>query len=136
MNATLKFYAPFFALFALVSVVIGFNFAAWGMHRYPTHPVWHLADANPERGRALIRGHGCGACHVVPGIPGAMGRVGPRLDRVKEQIYVAGVLPHNPENLTFWIANPKQADPLTAMPDLKVDEAEARDIAAYLYSLP
>jgi cytochrome c len=55
---------------------------------------------------------------------------------VKEQIYVAGVLTHSPENLTFWIANPKRADPLTAMPDLGVNEAEARDIAAYLYGLP
>jgi cytochrome c len=136
MNSPLKFYTPLLALFALLWVVIGFNFAVWGLHRHPTQPVWHLADANPERGRALLRDRGCGACHVVPGVRGAVGMVGPKLDRVKERIYVAGVLPHTPENLLFWIAHPKQADPLTAMPDLGVSEADARDIAAYLYHLP
>jgi cytochrome c len=136
MNSPLKLYAAMLALFALLTGVIGFNMAVWGLHRHPTQGVWHVSGANPERGRALIRKHGCGACHVVPGVGGAVGMVGPQLDRMRDQIYVGGVLPHTPENLTFWIANPKQADPLTAMPDLGVSEADARDMAAYLYLFP
>jgi cytochrome c1 len=57
------------------------------------------------------------------------------LDQVSEQVYVAGVLANTPENLAFWIANPKAADPRTAMPDLGVSETEARDMAAFLYGL-
>ena len=52
------------------------------------------------------------------------------------QVYVAGVLTNTPQNLTFWISNPKKADPRTAMPDLGVGADDARDIAAYLYRLP
>ena len=136
MNSPLKTYLPLLALFAILWAVIGFNFAVWGLHRHPTHPVWHLSDTNPERGRVLIRDHGCGACHAVPGVRGAVGLVGPKLDLVKERIYIAGVLPHTPENLVRWIANPKQVDPRTAMPYLGVSEADARDIADYLYHLP
>jgi cytochrome c len=58
------------------------------------------------------------------------------LDRVRELVYIAGVLPNTAENLTSWIADPKEADPRTAMPDLGVTKQEARDIAAYLYGLP
>lgn len=31
-----------------------------------------------------------------------------------------------------WIRNPKEVDPLTAMPVLDLTEADARDMAAYL----
>jgi cytochrome c1 len=34
-----------------------------------------------------------------------------------------------------WIVNPPFIDPLTAMPATGITEAEARDVAAYLYSL-
>jgi cytochrome c len=136
MKSPLTLYSALLGLFALISGVIGFNMAVWGLHRQPTQPVWHVSGASPDRGEAMIRQYGCGACHVVPGVRGAVGLVGPRLDRVREQIYVAGVLTQTPENLAFWIASPKQADPLTAMPDLGVPEADARDIAAYLYLLP
>jgi cytochrome c1 len=34
-----------------------------------------------------------------------------------------------------WLMNPQAIDPRSAMPDLHVKEQDARDIAAYLYSL-
>jgi cytochrome c len=135
-TSPLKLYAALLGLLTLLSMVIGFNIAFWGLHRQPTLPVWHVPGASSERGRVLIREHACGACHVVPGVRGAVGMVGPRLDRVKERIYVGGVLPNTPQNLTFWISNPKEADPRTAMPGLGVSEEDARHIAAYLYRLP
>lgn len=47
---------------------------------------------------------------------------------------IAGVLPHTTDNLIEWIRHPRQAVPNTAMPEPGVTEAEARDMAAYLYS--
>jgi cytochrome c1 len=34
-----------------------------------------------------------------------------------------------------WLLDPPQIDPLTAMPAPGISEAEARDVAAYLYRL-
>ena len=39
------------------------------------------------------------------------------------------------ENIVRWIVDPKAVDSLTAMPVVGVSEAQARDIAAYLYTL-
>ena len=136
MDSPLKLYARMSGLFVVLIGVVCFNVAVWGLHRHPTPPVMYVPGANPERGRELIQKFGCGACHIVPGVRGAVGKAGPRLDRVSEQLYVAGVLPHTPQNLTFWIVDPKIADPQTAMPDLGVSEQDARDIAEYLYRLP
>lgn len=136
MTTTLTLYAKLLGLFTVLCAMVGFNVARWGLHRQPTSPALYVSGANAERGRVLIQDYGCGACHIVPGVRSAIGKVGPRLDRLKEQIYVAGVLPNTPRNLTFWITDPKKADPRTAMPDLGVSEQEARDIADYLYRLP
>jgi hypothetical protein len=38
--------------------------------------------------------------------------------------------------LIQWIQDPQAVEPGTAMPNLGVDEAIARDTAAYLYTLP
>jgi cytochrome c2 len=135
MKSSLALYAKLLGLFAILMVVVGFNVAVWGLHRQPTRAVLYIPEGNPERGRALIRRHGCGGCHIVPGVGIATGNVGPRLDRMNDRIYVGGVLPNTPTNLIQWIAHPKRVDPRTAMPDLNVREADARDIAAYLYEL-
>jgi cytochrome c1 len=45
------------------------------------------------------------------------------------------VLYNTPDNLMLWIRNPPGVDPLTAMPDTGVTEGDARDIAAFLYTL-
>jgi cytochrome c len=90
---------------------------------------------DPARGHALIRHHGCGACHVIPGVRGARGASGPSLATVRASSYVGGVLEHTPENLMRWIVDPPAVDPRTAMPPLGVTPQEARHIAAYLYAL-
>jgi cytochrome c1 len=61
--------------------------------------------------------------------------VGPSLERLGGRAYVGGVLPNTRENLVRWILNPPAVDPQTAMPNLHVSEADARDIAGYLYTL-
>ena len=41
-------------------------------------------EGDARRGPLLVRQYGCGACHVVPGISGAQGQVGPPLTQMAE----------------------------------------------------
>ena len=92
-----------------------------------------VARGDPEQGRLLLRQFGCGACHRISGVADAQGNVGPPLDGMRRRVYLGGVLPNSPENMARWIRAPKAFDPQTAMPDLGVSEAHARDMVAYLY---
>jgi cytochrome c len=94
-----------------------------------------VAGGDPERGRAALVGFGCGSCHVIPGVRGARGMVGPPLSDFALRAYIAGQLPNQPENLMRWVQNPQAVEPGTAMPNLGVGPAVARDMAAYLYTL-
>lgn len=109
--------------------------AACGDSRYHDEAVANMVGGNPARGPALIRSYGCGTCHTVAGVIGANGLVGPPLSGISQRSYIAGVLPNAPGNLVRWIENPKAVDSLTAMPVVGVTPADARDIAAYLYTL-
>jgi cytochrome c1 len=71
----------------------------------------------------------------VPGVSGGNAHVGPALSGLKQRVYIAGVTPNSPENLVGWIRDPKSIDSATAMPKVGVSEADARDIASYLYSI-
>jgi cytochrome c len=61
--------------------------------------------------------------------------VGPPLGGIASRAYIAGVLPNTPAELIRWIQMPRAVDEHTAMPNTGVTEAEARDIAGYLYTL-
>lgn len=99
------------------------------------HEAAELTGGDPARGRALVHEYGCDACHTIPGVPGADREVGPPLTGLANRMYIAGVLPNMPQNLMTWIQDPKGVAPQTAMPDVGVTSADARDIAAYLYSI-
>jgi cytochrome c1 len=101
----------------------------------PHPPAWRGFDGNAARGAALIARSGCGGCHIVPGIRQASGRVGPPLTAFGKRTTVAGLLPNTPAGLVRWIRVPQQVKPGNAMPNLKLSESQARDIAAYLHSL-
>jgi cytochrome c len=90
---------------------------------------------SPKHGAELIRSYGCGTCHSVPRVPGANATVGPNLQGIASRAYIAGVLPNVPNNMVRWIQNPQAVDQKTAMPNLGVSSRDARDIAAYLYTL-
>jgi cytochrome c len=92
-------------------------------------------DPGVTRGRAQIQHYGCGACHDIPGVSGATGLVGPPLGTIADRMYLAGQLPNNADNMIRWIREPQHVENGTAMPNLNVTEADARDIAAYLYAL-
>ena len=90
---------------------------------------------SPERGRLAFRSYGCGGCHKVTGEVMASGQVGPPLDEIGARAYLAGRLENRPDNMIRWISHPRRVDPKTAMPELGVSPRDARDIAAYLYTL-
>jgi cytochrome c2 len=90
---------------------------------------------NASRGAALISWYGCGACHSIPGVPGANALVGPPLDHFVHRSYVAGMLRNTPDNVVRWIRDPQNVVPGNAMPALGIDNRDAHDITAYLYTL-
>lgn len=101
-----------------------------------TEPGYRTATGgDPERGAEAVRVFGCGACHRVPGIRQARGVVGPSLDEFARRTFIAGEFPNNSDNLMLWVMNPPSLSPRTAMPALGVSEAQARDLAAFLYTL-
>jgi cytochrome c len=93
-----------------------------------------VPGAHPGSAPTVIRAFGCGSCHMIPGVEGADGRVGPNLAGIEGRWSIAGRLPNTPANLVRWIMHPQEVDPGTLMPDLGVPTQQARDIAAYLYS--
>jgi cytochrome c2 len=93
-----------------------------------------ISGGDPDQAPELVRRYGCGGCHTIPGIPGADGQVGPPLSDLIHRVYVGGVAINSPDKLAHWIVSPQQFSPHSAMPATGISEAEARDVAAYLYS--
>lgn len=94
-----------------------------------------VEGGSPQRGWDTIQAYGCPACHVIPGVPAPDSYAGPPLTHWPARSYIAGSLPNTPDNLVRWLQAPQTIEPNTAMPNLGLSEAEARDISAYLYSL-
>jgi len=102
---------------------------------HAARPVWDVPGGSAARGAQRIAQLGCSACHTIPGVPNADGNVGPPLTRFGSRIYIAGMLRNTPANLVRWIREPQAVVPGNAMPNMGVSEVDARDIAAYLYTL-
>ena len=104
----------------------------------PTPPSG-AADAgrvgDPDRGAVQITRAECGACHEIPGITDANGLVGPPLTHFGRRTMVAGMLPNRPDALVRWLRDPQSVVPGNGMPDTHLSDQQARDVAAYLYTL-
>jgi cytochrome c1 len=101
-----------------------------------SEPAYTAAvGGSAQRGEQLIRQYGCGSCHTIPGIRAADGVVAPPLSYFSRRTFIAGQLPNTAENLVRWLRDPPAVEPGTAMPVLGLTEQQARDIAAYLYTL-
>lgn len=121
-------------LFLLLAGVAAVVVAGYESNRSPMS--YGLAiGGNAAAGKRIIVEEACGVCHTIPGIRGAMGVVGPPLYFWSRRTYIAGELPNTPENLVRWIQNPRAIEPKTAMPNLGLTQDQARDVAAYLYTL-
>lgn len=94
-----------------------------------------LTGGDAYAGREKARDYGCGSCHTIPGVPGAHALVNPPLAGIAGRMYIAGVLTNTPQHMMSWIMDPPPIDSATAMPNVGLTEEDARDIAAYLYTL-
>ncbi len=92
------------------------------------------ADARSAQTKALIAER-CGACHSVPGVVGANGRVGPPLSGIGVRQIIAGHFPNTPNNMVGWIEHPQAMLPGDVMPEMGLSHQQAQDIATYLYTL-
>lgn len=94
-----------------------------------------ITGADPDRGLALIESRGCGACHQIPGVAWPRGRVGGALAGFADRALIAGRHPNQPDVVVRWLRDPPALSPDTAMPPSNLTETQARDVAAYLYTL-
>lgn len=123
---------------AALGLTVAAGAAVFGEYRYEKHDLRERAEAitggNVARGKLAFGRYGCGGCHTVSGVPQASGLVGPPLSGIGARAIIGGRLENKPSNLILWISDPQKVSPGTAMPDLGVAPADARDIAAFLYT--
>jgi putative membrane protein len=122
-----------FASGAAVAITLIVSTSIPGCGRAPDNREVTGGDAH--RGALAIQHYGCGSCHDIPGISLATGRVGPPLGGIADRAMIAGIVPNTPDEMVRWIVMPQSMSPGNAMPNLGVSDGEARDIAAYLYTL-
>ena len=94
-----------------------------------------LAACNQQTDTTRLIADRCGACHIVPGVAGANGRVGPSLAGIGRQQIIAGHFPNSRPALTAWISRPQSLLPGDAMPDTGLTPEQAAAVADYLYTL-
>ena len=121
---------------ALVLLVGGLVLGAGACKGSRYVPPYGVAMAgDPASGRRVVEARHCGVCHDIPAVTGAAGVLGPPLDHFAVRSFIAGHLPNTPPNLVAWIRSPQTIDPRAAMPTLGLGELEARNVAAFLYTL-
>ena len=94
-----------------------------------------IAGADADRGLAVVRRVGCAACHRIPGVTWPEGAVGGSLSGFADRAFIAGRLPNQPDTLVRWLRDAPSLSAEAGMPPMPISDAEARDVAAYLYTL-
>ncbi len=134
MRTSLRYWAICIAV-VLLSLIVGFTYDGYKEQGRIAEHAALLTGGDPQSGRDAAARYGCGGCHDIPGVVGAHGLSAPPLTNFGARTYIAGELRNTPESLVQWIMHPHAVEPKTAMPELGVTEADARNIAAYLYTL-
>ena len=133
-SVTTRWSAALSAILAVAGVI-----GAWTQTTADRRDLARRASAmtrgDPDHGRALAKMNGCAGCHQIPGVNGANGSVGPSLASFSHRVYIGGVLSNTPDHLHQWLLDPPAIDPKTAMPNVGLTDQEARDVAAFLYTL-
>ena len=84
---------------------------------------------------ALFRSKGCIACHIAPGIPEAVGTIGPDLNGLASRAMIADVMELSEENLAKWIHDPVAMKPDTVMLNVGLSDPEVETLVTWLLSL-
>ncbi len=121
-------------LASLVVALAALGWRTWQGQEKAVAVAKALTRGDPSRAPALITKYGCGGCHTIPGAPGADGKVAGPLGGMRARAYVGGVARHDADTLIRWIVAPQSISPRSAMPVTGISEAEARDVAAFLYT--
>jgi cytochrome c1 len=121
-------------LLALAAIATIVATLFWNSQQQTERVARAMTGGDPARAPALMRRYGCAGCHTIPGIPGGDGQVGASLADLRHRVYIAGVTTNSPDNLVRWIVTPQAFSQQTVMPATGITEAEARDVAAYLYA--
>lgn len=90
--------------------------------------------ASAERGRLAIERAGCAACHTIEGIAWPEGKTAPALAGLDRRGLIAGKLSARPDVLAAFVRDAPSLVPGTAMPAMPLTQAEALDVAAFLYA--
>jgi cytochrome c oxidase subunit 2 len=84
----------------------------------------------------LIQEKLCIACHTIPGIPTAVGTVGPSLAGLMSRAKIAGgLLDNTPENLARWLANPRAIKKDSVMTTPPLSEGDIAALVKFLTTL-
>ncbi len=108
------------------------------VHAHARAEPARAGEARPgdaKAGRRATTQYLCATCHTIPGIVSANQHVGPPLAGIGRRAFIGGVLTNTPDNMVRWLKDPQSVDPLSAMPALGLTDQDARDVAAFLYTL-
>ena len=94
-----------------------------------------MTGGDPIVGKRAIFKRDCTSCHVIPGFEGNTEVAGPALSHWAKHGMIEDTWPNTPENLERWIRFSETMNPETVMKLLSVNEKDAKDISAYLFSL-
>jgi cytochrome c len=125
---------PLLCTVVLIGALTSAALMTWLSQHRSRNVAIAMAGGNPARAPDIIRRYGCAGCHTIPGIPGGDGKVGGSLADIKGRVYVGGVAINTADNLIAWIVSPQKFSPRSAMPATGISEAQARDVATFLYS--
>ena len=124
-----------------MNAIANFLFTVSDQPKYPAPPV----PGDPENGKKLVGQVGCMACHVIDDKlmdikpPATLKQYMDEWQyrRLRSQgPQLAGIGSKSDVNWIYaWIKNPKQYNPRTKMPNLRLSDQEAADIASYLATL-
>jgi cytochrome c oxidase subunit 2 len=95
----------------------------------PAEPTGEAAE-----GKGVYTRSACVGCHAIKGV--SAGVLGPDLTHFgSRKLFGAGLWPTTSEHVVAWLKDPPALKPGSKMPNLKLTDAEAKALAAYLLSL-
>ncbi len=118
----------------IANVVPQKEFDAWiaAQKVIPEQPT----DPTAVRGKKLFNDATCVECHRIAGNDEAQALIGPDLTHIAQRETLGtGVIKNDTVNLTKWMQNPQTFKPGVNMPNMRLTDEDAHDIAVYLESL-
>ncbi len=117
------------------------NFQKWVDHQ--KSEAREPSTMAEELGQQAFMKNQCATCHMISGVRGAQGLVGPDLTHVGSRVSLAaGIMENNLDNLIAWIHSPNYYKPGNVMykagyeaMNIQMSDDDVVNIAKYLHSL-